>query len=69
MQCCRACQDARCRPAIGEGAHCLLKGLGVKVDRAIAGICHAILVDLVDVIFDVWDVTRHPHHQGRLLAA
>ena len=65
----RALQDPRYRPATGKGARGLPKGLGVKVDRAAAGICHAILVDLIDVVFDLWYVLGHPHHQGRLLAA
>ena len=47
----------------------LLKGLGVKVDRAVAAIGHAVLVDLVDIVCDLWYILSNPHQLGRLLAA
>ncbi len=47
----------------------LLKGLGVKVDRAVAAVGHAVLVNLVDVVCDLWYILSNPHQLGRLFAA
>lgn len=51
------------------GGRGLPEGLGVKVDRAIVGIGHAVGMDLVDVVSDLWDEVGDARQQGGHLAA